>query len=147
MDDRVRRCRWFAATCGLVSFIMLQSLGAWRAEASCGDWLAHAGDTFADSGSEAARHSQSGGQSSAKQDDRSSRLPLSKTCHGPLCRRAPSQPAPTAPANVLSHGDQLALSGLVQSPSPKCPKFDLGGESEAHAARGFPARIDHPPRA
>src|SRR5688572_6324694 len=95
----------------------------------------------------AATQLQSTDQSTLKQDGGSNPLPISKPCNGPYCRSAPFQPVPSAPVNISLHSDRLAFFGHVDLQLTPREQFHHGVESDACPARGFPSRIDHPPRA
>jgi hypothetical protein len=118
---------------------------ATSANASCGDWLTHSGDMRSSRDHQVDGMTQTD-PASANEQHRSDKLPLSKPCHGPLCRSAPAQPAPTAPASVIFSSDKLALFGSTETLFTDCRRFYQVNELDAHATRGFPARIDHPPR-
>jgi hypothetical protein len=130
----------------LVGFVAMLACGASRADATCGDWLAHAGEMPALHTGETVDEKKSRDPSSTSQRDRSRSLPVSKPCHGPFCRSAPSQPAPTSPANAFPQIEKLALFGEAVLNLTQCGQLIFGDEANAHPLRGFPALIDHPPR-
>jgi hypothetical protein len=136
---------WFTLIFSLLLAALWQLASAPRADASCGDWLAHSGEMSAarDHRIDSSSHVD---PASANQRHRTTRLPLSKPCHGPFCRSAPPQPAPTAPASVSFATDKLALFGCSEPLLAGSRQFYQDNESDALPSRGFPARIDHPPR-
>jgi hypothetical protein len=73
-------------------------------------------------------------------------VPLSQPCHGPFCRSAPSQPAPTAPSNVIPQVEKLALCGQVDYALATLRLSPFRDEADAQPLRGYPKFIDHPPR-
>jgi hypothetical protein len=136
---------WFEALYTALIAAALPVFAVSRAEATCGDWLAHPSAT-AMSQYEHLDHSTAATHPSSNDQRRSARLPLSKPCHGPLCRSAPSQPAPPAPANISFQTEKLALFEIVDTYLADCRRFYNGDDSQSHPLRGFPPRIDHPPR-
>jgi hypothetical protein len=117
-----------------------------RLDAACGDWLAHPANSIAMSDIEMAASSHGSNSAPAPELGRATR-PRSSRCHGPLCRKAPSQPAPPTPATISLQTDKLVLFGHVSLVQSVEQQLFYNGEPVAHAVRGFPMRIDHPPRA
>jgi hypothetical protein len=112
--------------------------------ASCGDWLEH--DPIA-LGRVAVDRSTAGPLSAIgtnlKADDKG--MPL-VPCNGPFCRQAPPLPdAPAAPVAQWSTVEHAVLSGSSTGVSISRPDLLVNNE-DARPAKGFPTRIDHPPR-
>jgi hypothetical protein len=147
MGHRVHHRLASAVVCGLLSVLVLQCVIVSRAKATCGDWLAHPGGGQMKVGEASVLHGRPMDQGTNKQHSHSARLPLSKPCNGPYCRSAPFQPIPTAPVSLSLPTDRIAL--FVQSEVRLTPRsgFEPSGEPDVRAMRGFPSRIDHPPRA
>jgi hypothetical protein len=149
MDQRGHYRRWIAAFSSLSGVVLALGFASPGANASCGDWLAHPDETTAmrvSNRAVASRHSERD-PAAVEKLDAPSKLPLSRPCHGPYCRSAPYDPAPTAPASLHSQIEKLAIFtdsnlGLVAR-----RQVNSGGDSGAHPLRGFPTRIEHPPRA
>jgi hypothetical protein len=137
---------WSVNVCGLLSLVVLQVVGVSRARASCGDWLAHPGESRMAANDKAVSQQQPAEQSVLKQDRGSKRLPISKPCNGPYCRSAPFHPVPAAPVSISLQSDRLALFRHVDVELTPRAQFHFGGQLDACASRGFPSRIDHPPR-
>jgi hypothetical protein len=132
----------------LASCVLLQSVSEMRARASCGDWLAHSAtsdgrEQQATSGtdSDALNLNLADGVIASSQD--SSPMP----CDGPSCRNAPSSPAPFVPVPQQSTSDKLVLAGQDVVREPLSRWTFAARDSSAHAFRGFPVDIEHPPRA
>jgi hypothetical protein len=125
----------------------LQAIAVSRADASCGDWLAHPGTAVNMDVDDHAAGANSGSQPMKMGSGSSRRLPGSAPCSGPFCRNAPQQPDPTVPASISFQTDKIALSYHAGAQLPERLQFYRQGEPEPHPARGFPSRIDHPPRA
>jgi hypothetical protein len=132
----------------LLSCVLLQSASAMRAFATCGDWLAHPGTSH----SEADRASSNLQLLGDRNDSAGSTLasnerPSPLACHGPFCRNAPTKPVPTVPPTTVNASDKLLLAaqGIICA----LPyRWSLAGRgNSAHALRGFPVDIEHPPRA
>jgi hypothetical protein len=135
------------ALLGLLACLALQAADGSRAGATCGDWLAHpVGDTtMTDGGATGPQQQGSGG---AARDERDSqRLPGSGPCRGPHCERAPLQPTPAGPAIVTFPVERLAVVGRAEARPNVRRQFFVGGDADVRPDRGFPQRIDHPPRA
>lgn len=110
--------------------------GTSSAVASCGDWLSHREERKSESSPAVAI--QLGNYS----NDRSPTTP----CNGPNCRRAPSHPAnPTTPA-INPPGPESALLGNTAALRLYTLPDSLTSAVEVGPAKGFPSRIDHPPR-
>jgi hypothetical protein len=132
----------------LLSYVLLQSASQMRAVASCGDWLAHPVGSHRSaqrSTSVDQRNTDTaasvGGTIASNKDS----IPL--PCDGPSCRRAPSRPVPVIPPSNVSATDKLLLAGHDVIREPLSRWTFTTGDSSAHAIRGFPADIEHPPRA
>jgi hypothetical protein len=137
--------RWLAVACGLSSLLILQTLVASRAAATCGDWLAHPGERgMSADGVKAAE--QPAAQSALNNGLGSSRLPISKPCNGPYCRSAPYQSAPATPVTILLPSDRLAVFGSGEQPLSNNSQYLRAGEFVTYPLPGFKARIEHPPR-
>jgi hypothetical protein len=119
-----------------------------RAVASCGDWLAHSvtSDTSAQqamSGTNSdAHHDGSVDDFTAPNQDS-----IPQPCDGPSCRQAPFRPVPIAPPQSTPATDKLLLAGHDVIREPLSRWTIATGDSSAHAIRGFPVDIEHPPRA
>jgi len=109
------------------------------ASASCGDWLADPSHSMA----VAIPTSQEPADIPERLADRAGGP---APCHGPLCRQAPDQPAPPLPATISVRIDKLGIAAPPAVDDPEARQFGLSPESEAHSARGFPLRVEHPPR-
>jgi hypothetical protein len=147
MDGCVQNRSRFAALCGVLGVVLLQALIAARAEGSCGDWLAHAGEMPAIDIRATDVEKKVPGRPATSNRARSNDSPMSQPCHGPFCRSAPSQPAPPAPANFFSQFEKLALFAKHGLDLSECKDHAFGREADAHPLRGFPILIEHPPRA
>ena len=148
MHHRVRFNRCANAALLLLGCVLLQSAWAMRAVASCGDWLAHpdgshssAQRSMSDDQRNADSAASVGGTFASNKDS----IPL--PCDGPSCRRAPSRPVPVIPPSNVSATDKLLLAGHDVVREPLSRWTFTTGDSSAHAIRGFPVGIEHPPRA
>jgi hypothetical protein len=146
MDQRLR-CSWWSPLAALLSLLTLQVVAVSRADASCGDWLAHSGTAVNMDVDDHAPGANSGSQPMKMGSGNSRRLPGSAPCSGPFCRHAPQQPDPSVPASVSFQTDKTALTYFAGARLAEHLQFFRQGESDPHPARGFPTRIDHPPRA
>jgi hypothetical protein len=146
MNQRDNRRTWTAAFCSLSALTFALVVEVSRADASCGDWLAHTGNMPALENRATGKEKNSRDRSATQNLTRSSDAPLSRPCHGPFCRSAPSQPAPTAPSNVFPQVEKLALCGQVDYALAALRLSPFGDEAEAQPLRGYPKLIDHPPR-
>jgi hypothetical protein len=143
MVDCATYRRWLPAACGLLSLCALQLITVTPAGATCGDWLAGSGERMA-----AHEAPANGAATDSSKVNKGDSTPLSKPkpCNGPYCRSAPFQPVPATPVNITLKPDRLAVFGDADDPSAICAQFHQFGEPDACAVRGFPSRIDHPPR-
>jgi hypothetical protein len=149
MDQRGNYRRWLSAIGSLLGVVLALRLGSPDAKASCGDWLAHPGHKMtmrSSSRGDANRYIERD-PSAVDKLDASSKLPISRPCHGPYCRSAPYNPAPTGPANVHFQIEKLALVTDSSLDLVARQHVHSGGDLGAHPLRGFPIRIEHPPRA
>ena len=140
------QCSSFARLSVLVCFVGMLVAGESSARASCGDWLAHSDNSM--NGIEAG--TTSADQSAVALSDKSGtsrRIPLTAPCRGPHCSKSPAGPAQPVPLNVSVSVDKLAVVMHGDSHEPTARHFRSGQETDAHSESGFPARIDHPPRA
>ena len=132
----------------LLSCVLLQSAWEVRAFASCGDWLAHPVQSHG-----IAQPATSDGQmntdTSTSFDEAiaSTKGSIPLPCDGPSCRNAPSKPVPVIPTSNISATDKLLLAGHDVIREPLSRWSFTAGKSSAHAIRGFPVDIEHPPRA
>jgi hypothetical protein len=144
----VRYRSWADALILLLSCVLLQSVLGMRAFATCGDWLAHPDQSptaVERTGSDA--HVLVDEDGSVDGTLRSSEQPFPLPCHGPYCRNAPTKPVPTAPPTTVNASDKLLLAaqGIVCNPLSRWSY--VSSDTSAHAVRGFPVDIEHPPRA
>ena len=143
MVDCATHRRWFPAACGLLSLCALQLVAVSQAGATCGDWLARPGERMA--AHETPIKVKATNASAVHQRD-STPLSKSKPCNGPYCRSAPFQPVPATPVNITLKSDRLAFFGEADIQPATFVQFHQFGEPDACVARGFPSRIEHPPR-
>jgi hypothetical protein len=131
----------------LVSCVLLQSASETRAVASCGDWLAHS--VTSDSGAQAMSGTNSDALHAGSVDAviASSKDSIPLPCDGPSCRQAPFRPVPIVPPQSTPATDKLLLAGHDVIREPMSRWTIATGDSSAHALRGFPVDIEHPPRA
>ena len=147
MHHRVRFNRCANAALLLLGCALLQSATGLRAFGSCGDWLAHPGQspsTAERTGGDSqmpAPAKDSVGRSLA-----SGEQPSPLPCDGPSCRNAPPKPIPASPPSTVNASDKL----LLASHDIVCDALSrwsfAGNNTSAHALRGFPVDIEHPPR-
>lgn len=146
MAARVRSRAFVKALFGLSAYVALQAVDGSRAGATCGDWLAHsAGDVAMTAGHADSHPSHSNAESRETRTGRST-LPFCP-CRGPQCRQAPLQSTPPTPVVTSFRVEQLAVVSSHESQSDGRRLFLAGSESDVRPARGYPQRIDHPPRA
>jgi hypothetical protein len=132
----------------LLSCVLLQSASAVRAFASCGDWLAHPGTAHSAPDRTSSEAQLLGdAERTAGRNSASSDRPSPLGCNGPLCRSAPAKPVPTTPPTTVDLSDKLlpAAQGDICA-APNRWSF-ARSDASAQALRGFPADIEHPPRA
>jgi hypothetical protein len=126
---------------------VIVTLGASRATATCGDWLAHPSKAAAAAAPAGAAETQVD-EPKARSTNATSRQAPSRPCQGPFCGKAPSTPAAPTPAPIPTLTDQtlavLALHGADGDPAETFSCLTLG---DADPLAGFGRRIDHPPRA
>jgi hypothetical protein len=132
----------------LLSCVLLQSAWEVRASASCGDWLAHPSTSHSPADRTASDlqllvDADGPAGRSLASSDQPSKLP----CDGPFCRNVPTKPVPTAPSSTVNLSDRLLLAahGFVCEPLSRW--MFTTGDTSAHALRGYPVYIEHPPRA
>lgn len=129
----------------LAAIVLLDTVAARTVEATCGDWLAHPAEPGGVADEPAAdRHTIPAAERTA--ETRSTPRPT--TCRGPLCRQAPSPvPVETPPARIAPVHRADACQAVAEATAE--PGIDrlLSLSEPAHLLPGFPARIDHPPRA
>jgi hypothetical protein len=131
----------------LLCLCALQVVVAMRAHASCGDWLSHSPGDMRPMGS--GLESWADGHATRLAETESgtaNHLPHSKPCEGPFCRSAPALPLPAAPARIVTPTDKLAVMSSDAERSSADNHSYFAVELGAHASRGFPTRIEHPPR-
>ncbi|MCA9121140.1 MAG: hypothetical protein H6822_17390 [Planctomycetaceae bacterium] len=117
-----------------VAFVLLGIFTQDKTLASCGDYLSMSNEGH----SPAASHMDEG--------DASAGLPAKQTCQGPQCRQQPA--APIRPQPSTSGGgqhEQAHLQRLSDFTLPS-PFSHLTTETSARLWRGFPSRLDRPPR-
>lgn len=113
------------------------------ASASCGDWLANPGDNMP-----AAHASTSASQLPAgNQQALLNKSHLPAPCNGPMCGKAPEAPSPAVPASALERVDRISLSIHSLADDASAGRFGLSSDWDAQPVKGFPSRLDHPPRA
>ena len=137
-----RRRLAFAGVSAVTVSICSLAVGISSSHATCGDWLAHSDNSMTGAKSPA--------QSTTASDTTHNaplRRPLSAPCHGPHCRKAPAQPTQSLPSSAQLRYDRLPLVALSNSHEPPERHFRLSYELVVHSSKGFPPRIDHPPRA
>jgi hypothetical protein len=142
----VRRLFSFLVLTIFVCGIGLMGVDASSASASCGDWLVHPVNSMdvtpADETSPA-----SSSKSHVAERERSVRLPLSKPCRSLHCSKAPAAPAQPLPPTSVMGVDQVAFIANDNSYESISRNFRYGREADFHSSKGFPSRIEHPPRA
>jgi hypothetical protein len=109
-----------------------------HAYASCGDWLEHS--------DRSATASKQNGDTLAAPGDITNHSPA-RPCNGPFCSRVPKQPAAPAPVDISSAPAKSALHVGLVTLAEYMRRTNIAGEIAARPAKGFPASIDHPPRA
>jgi hypothetical protein len=146
---------WGAQAVAIRSCMLVMKASIWAAVlagfaelsfASCGDWLAHAPvppstTALRDRGSDSAPIA---GRTSSGVDRQ--QLPL-LPCSGPSCRSAPPIPdLPLPPLTTIS----LAEFAIASSTTPALAGMQplgIAASVDARCTRGFPERVEHPPRA
>jgi hypothetical protein len=117
-----------------------------HAFASCGDWLSHSHqpDSAPITERELSNAAEDvGGLHTATVPD----WPKRPRCNGPRCQQAPSHPAtPAAPEVRLAAPESALLNCAARLQSLAHPD-SFPSALDAISARGYPSRIDHPPRA
>jgi hypothetical protein len=148
MGPCVHYCRCPRAILLLLSFVSLQVASGSRAFASCGDWLAHsAHDNSAVDAAAGQMPALAHKGSTAGVVSDSSQRPRPTPCHGPSCRSGHSTPLPSAPPSTLNLIDKLMFVGHAALRDVDGRRSFIDGNSVAHSFRGYPAAIEHPPRA
>ena len=111
-----------------------------RADASCGDWLAHPDDVSM------SQHSMSQSQQSGDSVDEPS---APRPCDGPLCRQSPagssSPPLPPAPRVQRDHHDAVCPSD--HRPEPELLPVRFGRDDSLILPSGHAHPIERPPQA
>ena len=112
---------------------VLPGLIASSANATCGDWLAHSDDD--------------GGSAHSRRDvKRESAKPTTAPCRGPYCGKAPLSSAPiSSVADATAASKQLVASHLGWR-DRLAPSFTGPHDNGPLPRRGFPARLECPPR-
>jgi hypothetical protein len=146
MRYRVHHRLGSAVVCGLLCVLAFQSVGGSRVRASCGDWLAHPGETPMSATNAVTSEAQITSETTSAVHSSGTRLPQSKPCNGPYCRSAPFHSTPTSPVSVSWPTDRLAVYGYAELQLAICSQFHRACEPHAFPAPGFKARIEHPPR-
>jgi hypothetical protein len=141
-------CRCPSAILVLLSFVSLHIASGSRAFASCGDWLAHPARVNSAVDKDAGQMQALAHKGpSADVVSGSSQSPRPTSCHGPSCRSGPSMPFPSAPPSTLNPIDKLMFVGHAALHDADGRGSFVDANSVAHPLRGFPAAIEHPPRA
>jgi hypothetical protein len=118
--------------------------GSPNAVASCGDWLSHASGTATRPVSEKStrRH-----DAVVRLTDASTPTKLRVPCRGHFCGQAPSRPmTPSTPVTSTAVPEPALLCSSVAVRTYRLPD-SMTAALEARPTKGFPTRIDHPPRA
>jgi hypothetical protein len=148
MSRCVHYCRCPSAILILLSFASLQGASRSRAFASCGDWLAHPAQVTSAVDNDASQMQVPAHEGpSANVASDSSQRPRPTSCQGPSCRSGPSMPIPSAPPSTSNPIDKLMFVGRAALHDADLRGAFIDGNPVAHAFRGFPASIEHPPRA
>jgi hypothetical protein len=148
MDTHFRNRAFRKALLGLLACLGLQAVDTSRVGATCGDWLAHPANQLTTAADNTPGNKDKPKTTLAAEVEKTSRRPpLSGHCRGPYCRQAPLRPLPTAPAFVTAPVERLAVFGRSDAPPDVRRQFLVSSESAVRPARGYPQRIDHPPRA
>ncbi len=132
----------------LLSCVLLQNVLGMRAFATCGDWLAHphqAPSSVERNTSDA--HMLADEDGSVDGFLASNEQPSPLPCDGPFCRNMPTKPVPTAPPSTVNPSDKLLLAACQFTCELLSRWSFSSSDNSAHALRGFPADIEHPPRA
>jgi hypothetical protein len=124
--------------------LWLPALFAPAVHASCGDWLAH--PPAAVLSVEALATSGRGGGPTDGVLYHYRHLTGRQPCQGPACGKAPEHRPPAVPTGDSGQTEHLGLAVHAITTAPTCPPSPISVELEARPVRGFPARIDHPPR-
>ncbi len=137
------RCRVALAAFRLVAAIALfTGLGASRAVAACGDWLAH---------SEPAAVAQvTSPQATAASEllNLAGSTPVSRPCSGPSCDKAPMAPVVPVPVQIPTAKDHVCAALALMIPGGIADRESAPFSARDAAPRpGFLRRIDYPPQA
>lgn len=108
------------------------------AEATCGDWLAEPHSAM----QESAGNDTHPTENDLKADAPDSNLP----CHGPSCRKQPSQPAAPSPAPPNTSSRDLVAVAIQSIADSSDIHVSTLYEVEATVSQGHPPEIEHPPR-
>jgi hypothetical protein len=118
------------------------AMGAQSAIASCGDWLVH--DRAPNR--PGVTSSQSANRMEFSFVARQQQTTLPVPCGGPNCQRAPLQPVvPASPGITLSFSELAVLVAPAAWMVITQPDSAIA-DTSARPTKGFPLRIDHPPR-
>jgi hypothetical protein len=131
-----RRLVWRAMAGAVVAAGLISGLAS-SACATCGDWLANPSHSMAGKQSE---------KSAAKPEVAAGHAPLPSPCKGRTCQKAPAAPAPVAPGGI-EQVDKILIAVEASLDDLHFAQFSLAFEADAHPAKGFLPRIEHPPRA
>jgi hypothetical protein len=106
------------------------------AHATCGDWLAH--------DNEPNTYISATNAVSLLRDIGDS--PRPHRCTGLHCQSSPAQPATPVPPNSSSPTELLAALARSSGFVPAAHEHPLPGSAMVRTTKGFPWRIEHPPR-
>jgi hypothetical protein len=138
--------RLFAGGSFLLAVIICAAgLGSSSAHASCGDWLAHSGNSMFAAEDGAKSPGQTTAASGTKRNGPLER-PLSAPCRGLRCSKAPVDSSPPSSPSIEVRIDRIALVTHVSSYGLPEQHFFRRYEVSAHSSKGFLPRIEHPPR-
>ncbi len=114
-----------------------------RADASCGDWLAHPDDVSM------SQHAMPQHAMSQQSSDSIDEPTPPQPCDGPLCRQSPSGPSspplPPAPQVQRDHHDAVCLSD--HCPQPELFPVRFGRDDSLILPSGHAHPIERPPQA
>lgn len=131
----------------LAIVVSTQAALASSARATCGDWLAHPGETHVAGAQSPLNKPSASSTTPTETASRAPSTPEPRPCNGPFCGRAPIPPAAPTPIQSLPGHDQLghligALFGdLAEHEEALTSAVDVAPRS------GFVRPIEHPPRA
>jgi hypothetical protein len=138
---------WRRALVSAFAFTLVAGVASF-ASASCGDWLANPGHSMGKTamGKTAMGKTAHANQPAESSQPLASRTPAKPPCDGPMCQKAPVAPSPAVPATVLERADKNGVS--LHTVANDLSAWQFGSSDwDARPSKGFPFRLEHPPRA